>query len=105
MSAVGITIRLKKIIAFLRDHHAVSPETAILESEIPYSNKWYYRRLIRSGSIKKMDEKCYLDEPVAKAYLQRKRVLALVAFVVVIVLLCLYGILKAHSLITIQDIR
>ncbi len=82
MSAAAVIIlRIKKVFSFLRERRAVSPESAIPESEVPYSDRWYYRRVVAYGAVKRVGDRCYLDEALAQAYLRarRKRGLAFVA--------------------------
>ena len=63
---------------------AVSPDSAIPESEVPWSQKWYYGRLIDYGAVKRVGGRCYLDERLAQAYLRdwRKRGFRFVALAV-----------------------
>jgi len=52
MSAAAVIIlRIKRAFAFLRERRAVSPESAIPESEVPHSDRWYYRRVVAHGAI------------------------------------------------------
>lgn len=82
MSAAAVIIlRIKKVFSFLRERRAVSPESAIPESEVPYSDRWYYGRVAAYGAVKRVGDRCYLDEALAQAYLRarRKRGLVFVA--------------------------
>lgn len=74
-AAAVIIVRIRRVFSFLRERRAVSPESAIPESNVPYSDRWYYRRLIDYGAVKRVADKCYLDEGPALAYLKdwRKR--------------------------------
>jgi hypothetical protein len=69
-AAAVIIVRIKRVFAFLRERRAVSPESAIHESEVPYSDRWYYGRLVDYGAVKRVGDRCYLDENVAQAYLR-----------------------------------
>lgn len=94
MSAAAIiSIRIKRIFNFLRDHRAISPESAIPEIKIPYSNKWYFQRLIRFGAIKQVGEKCYLDEDAAQEYRKSRRLRAFNYLALVLFLYFLYIVL------------
>ena len=83
-AAAVIMMRIKRILSFLRERRAISPESAVTESQVPYSDRWYYRRLVSRGVIKKVGDKCYLDEVAAQAYLEarRKRALLFVAIAI-----------------------
>lgn len=74
-AAAVIIVRIKRIFAFLRERRAVSAESAVPESEVPYSDRWYYGRLIDYGAVKRVGDRCYLDEVLAQSYLRawRKR--------------------------------
>jgi hypothetical protein len=84
-AAAVIGMRIKRIFSFLRARGAVSPESAILETEVPYSDRWYYGRLVEHGALKRVGDRCYLDEALAKSYLadRRKRGLLFTALAVV----------------------
>lgn len=75
MSAAVIIVRIKRVFSFLRERQAVSPESAIPESEVPYSDRWYYGRLVDYGAVRRVGDRCYLDEAFAQSYLRdwRKR--------------------------------
>lgn len=83
-AAAVIIVRIRRIFSFLRERQAVSPESAIPESEVPYSQKWYYRRLVDYGAVKRVGDKCYLDQALAQSYLRdwRKRGLRFMALAV-----------------------
>jgi hypothetical protein len=83
-AAAVIAIRVRRIFAFLRARQAVSPERAIPESEVPYSDRWYFRRLVRAGAVKRTDSGCYLDEAAAQAHRRARRIRALVLLAVVL---------------------
>ncbi len=87
MSAAAIiTIRIRRIIAYLRKRGACSPDTAIPISEAPHSDRWYFRRLICRGAIKVHDGKCYLDEQGVSEYYRNQRWrVTIFAFVVVLI--------------------
>jgi len=72
-AAAVIAVRIKRIFSFLREQGAVSPESAIPEAEVPYSDRWYYGRLVRYGAVKKFGDRCYLDEALAQSYLRDRR--------------------------------
>jgi len=72
-AAAVIGIRIKRIFSFLRKRGAVSAQTAIPESEVPYSDRWYYGRLVEYGAIRKVGDRCYLDEALAQSYLAERR--------------------------------
>jgi hypothetical protein len=86
-AAAVIIIRIKRIFLFLQEQGATSPEAAIPVAQVPYSDRWYYKRLVRYGAVKMVGDRCYFDEALAASYLQdyRKRaltctVLAILAF-------------------------
>jgi hypothetical protein len=83
-AAAVIIIRIKRVFSFLREQGAVSPESAVPESEVPYSDRWYYRRIVAYGAVKRIGDRCYLDETFAQAYLvaRRKRGLVFIALAV-----------------------
>jgi hypothetical protein len=89
-AAAVIGIRIKRIFAFLRERQAVSSESAIPESEVPYSDRWYYARLVEHGAIRRVGDKCYLDETLAQAYLDARRRRGLIFAAVAIVAFCLW---------------
>jgi hypothetical protein len=80
-AAAMIMLRIKRVFSFLRERRA---ESAIPEAEVPYSDRWYYRRLVAYGAVRRVDDRCYLDETFAQAYLRtrRKRGLIFVAIAV-----------------------
>jgi hypothetical protein len=83
MSAAAVIIlRIKKVFSFLRERRAVSPESAIAESQVPYSDRWYYRRVVAYGAVKRIGDRCYLDEALAWAYLRERRKRGLVFMVI-----------------------
>lgn len=87
--AAVISIRIKRVFKFLRDRGAISPQSAILKSEIPYSNKWYFQRIVKYGAIKQSGSGYYLDEYAAQNYIRSRRIRA-ITFMLAIV--ALYGI-------------
>ena len=93
-AAAVIIIRIKRVFSFLRDRHATSPDSAIFESEVPYSQKWYYKRLIDYGAIKRIGSKCYLDDVLAQSYIRDWRKRGIVFIVVVVSLTCFYFIVR-----------
>lgn len=94
MSAAAVlAIRIKRIFAYLRKRGAYSPDTAIPISEAPHSDRWYFRRLIRSGAVKTHEGKCYLDEEAAARYLRRRRIRIIVCVIVLLVLWALVVLL------------
>ncbi len=91
MSAAAVVIlRLKRVFAFLREQRAVSPESAIPESEVPYSDRWYYRRVVAYGAVKRVGDRCYLDETRAQAYLRSRRKRGLVFAAIAILVFCVF---------------
>jgi hypothetical protein len=72
-AAAVIAVRIKRIFSFLREQRAVSPESAIPESEVPYSDRWYYRRLVDYGAVRRTGDRCYLDEALAQSYIREWR--------------------------------
>ncbi len=79
-----IVMRVKRIFSFLRERQATSAESAVAESQVPYSDRWYYRRLVGRGVIKKVGDRCYLDETLARSYLRERQQRAFVFLVVMI---------------------
>ncbi len=74
MSAAAVVIiRIKRIFMFLRERGAVTPASAISTWQVPHSDRWYFERLVRYGAVKTVDNRCYLDEALAEAYLKRWR--------------------------------
>ncbi len=96
-AAAVIIIRTKRIFAFLRDRQATSPETAIPESEIPYADRWVYRRLVRVGAVKRIGGMCYLDDPLAQSYLRDYRKRGVQFLIVVVILTGIYYLLRMLS--------
>lgn len=95
-AAAVIIVRIKRIFAFLREREAVSRESAIPESCVPYSDRWYYGRLADYGAVKRVGDRCYLDEGLALAYLKdwRRRGFRFVALAVLAFgVLCLIWVL------------
>jgi hypothetical protein len=89
MSAAVIGLRIKRIFEFLRERKAVSRESAIPESEVPYSDRWYYARLVEFGAVKRVGDKCYLDEAMAQSYsaARRRRGIIFIAATIAVFLL------------------
>ncbi len=85
-AAAVIHMRVKRVFAFLRDRKAFSADTAIPLSEVPYSDKWYIRRLVKREVIKVHEGNCYLDETAVQLYLKRRRI-RIFAFVGVVLLM------------------
>jgi hypothetical protein len=93
MSAAAVVIlRVKRVFAFLRNKKAISPATALPIRDVPYSDKWYFSRLVRRGAVQLEGEKCYLDEVKAEQYLRGFRVRALVFTVSVLLAFAIYMI-------------
>ncbi len=92
-----IVIRINRILGFLRNRRATSPESAIAELQVPYSDRWYYRRLVDRGVIKKVGDKCYLDETVAQAYLEARRKRALLFITIAILAFCVFWLVWART--------
>ena len=91
-AAAVIIIRVKKVFAFLRDRAAVSSETAVPIGDVPYSWKWYFRRLVERGAVRVDGDRCYLDESNADLYLRRFRLRALVFTVLALFVFAIYMI-------------
>jgi hypothetical protein len=95
MSAAAIIgVRIKRIFSFLRERGAVSPESAIPEVAVPYSDRWYYGRLIEYGAVKRVGDKCYLDEALAQSYLAERRKRALIFTALAVVGACLLWLIR-----------
>jgi hypothetical protein len=92
-AAAVIIIRVKRVFAFLRGRGAVSPESAVPESEVPYSDRWYYRRVVAFGAVKRVGDRCYLDEALAQAYLRAWRKRGLIFIVAAILAFCVFWLL------------
>ena len=91
-AAAVIMIRVKRVFAFLRDRAALSPETAVPIRDVPYSDKWYFRRLVQRGAVRVDGDRCYLDESSAGLYLRRFRLRALVFTVLALLAFAIYMI-------------
>ena len=89
-AAAVIAIRIKRIFSFLREHGALSEDTAVPESSVPYSDRWYYRRLVRYGAVRQIGDKCYLDEDMARRYLADRRKRIAVFLVVAVLVAAVY---------------
>jgi len=72
-AAAVIIVRIKRVFSFLREQGAVSPQSAVPEAQVPDSDRWYYERLIRYGAVRRVGDRCYLDEVLAQAYLEGRR--------------------------------
>lgn len=95
MSAAAVIIlRIKKVFWFLRERQAVSPESAIPESEVPYSDRWYYRRLIEYGAVKRIGDRCYLDDTLAQQYLADRRRRGLIFTTLAVVGFCIFWLIR-----------
>ncbi len=96
MSAAAVIIlRIKKVFSFLRERRAVSPESAVPESEVPYSDRWYYRRVVAFGAVKRVGDRCYLDEALAQAYLRARRKRGLVFVAIAVLTFGLFWLVRA----------
>ena len=80
--AAVIIIRIKRIMAYMRDRGATTPNRAVAAADIPYSDKWYFRRLIKNEVIRMHGSSYYMDETAAQEYLstRRKRAIFLTLF-------------------------
>ncbi len=79
MSAAAIIhVRVKRVFAYLRDQGALSPESAVPESDVPYHGKWYVRRLVSRGVVRKNGDRWYLDEESARRYLRDRWIRAVI---------------------------
>jgi hypothetical protein len=89
-AAAVIALRIKRVFSFLRERRAVAPESAVPESEVPYSDRWYYRRLVAYGAVRKIGDRCYLDEARAQAYIAdwRKRALIFIGLAILTFCIC-----------------
>lgn len=94
-AAAVIAVRIKRVFSFLRERQAVSPESAIPEVEVPYSDRWYYSRLIGYGAVKRVGDRCYLDEALARSFIRDRRRRALVCIVLSILLFCMWWLTRA----------
>jgi len=96
MSAGAVIImRIKNIFAFLRGRDATAPQRAVPKSEVPFSDRWYFRRLVEYGAVKIHDGKCYLDEEVAQQYLKRRQTRALLFLGLVLSVVIIYLVVVA----------
>jgi hypothetical protein len=93
-AAAVISIRMRRIMDFLRDRGATAPERAIPEAEIPYSGKWYFRRLIDHNVIRQQGDRCYLDEEMAREYRHSRRMRALYLLLLCLIIIVLGLLLK-----------
>ncbi len=93
-AAAVISIRRRRIFEFLRQRQALSADTAVQESDVPYSDRWYYHRLVAYGAIRQTNDKCYLDEQMVQQYLLDRRKRAFVFFAVVAALTILYVLIS-----------
>jgi hypothetical protein len=94
-AAAVIIVRIKRVFSFLRERGAVSPESAVAESEVPYSDRWYYRRVVEYGAVKRVGNRCYLDENMAQAYLKAWRKRGLVFMAVAVLAFCVLWLVWA----------
>jgi hypothetical protein len=96
MSAGAVIIlRIKRVVSFLRERRAVSPESAVPESEVPYSDRWYYRRLVAYGAVRKVGNRCYLDEARVQAYFRDRRKRALIFVAIAVLAFCIFWLVWA----------
>jgi len=94
-AAAVIIIRIKRVFAFLRERGAVSPESAVVESEVPHSDRWYYRRVVECGAVRRVGDRCYLDENAAREYLRAYRVRAFKFLAAAILVFCVFWLVWA----------
>lgn len=92
-AAAVIGVRIKRIFSFLRERGAVSPKSAIPEAEVPYSDRWYYGRLVEHGALKRVGDKCYLDEALAQLYLAERRKRGLIFTALAVVGFCVFWLI------------
>jgi hypothetical protein len=88
-----IMVRIKRIIAHLRACNATTPAQAVLTDEVPYSGRWYFRRLVARGVIHVVEDHCYLDSAAADHYLRTRRLLLLAVALVILVVAGLIALL------------
>jgi hypothetical protein len=72
-----VMIRVKKIFRFLEERGATSAAAGVPAADVPYSDKWYFRRLIDRGVVRRAGENVYLDLEEKKAWLRNRRRIAL----------------------------
>jgi hypothetical protein len=77
-AAAVIMIRIKRIMAYMRDQGATTPDRAIPAADIPYSEKWYFSRLIKNEVIRIHGSSYYMDETAAQDYLATRRKRAII---------------------------
>jgi hypothetical protein len=90
MSGAIIARRISKVISYLEERRATSPEKAMPADEVPYSNRWYVKRLVDKNVIRRAGDNYYLDVENARAYIAKRRMLiigCLIVFMIVIILL------------------
>jgi hypothetical protein len=76
--AAVIMIRIKRIMAYMRDRGATTPDRAIAAVDIPYSKTWIFRRLVRYEIIRMQGDSYYMDETAAQEYLSTRRKRAII---------------------------
>jgi hypothetical protein len=89
-AAAVIVLRIKRVFSFLRERRAIAPESAVPEAEVPYSDRWYYRRLVAYGAVRRIGDRCYLDEARVQAYLRDRRKRALILGVIATLAFCIF---------------
>jgi hypothetical protein len=95
MSAAAIVIiRIKRIFACFKDRQATRPDSAMDKSEIPYSDRWYFRRLVSYGAVKQNGDKYYLDEQAACSYIRSCRIRGIIFILIAAALFGAYLLIR-----------
>ena len=94
MSGAIIARRISKVISYLEERRATSSEKAIPADEVPYSNRWYVKRLVDKNVIRRAGDKYYLDVENARAYIAKRRILVLGCLFVFMIVIILWMLMK-----------
>ena len=86
MSAAAIVLKQNRLMRNFRAAGATSPATARTPEDIGCRQGWIFRRMIARGVLVPAGNgKFYMNEDAARAFVQRRRLKALVALAVVLV--------------------
>lgn len=95
-AAAVIAIRIKRIARHLKEHNAISKETAVPQDSVPYSDRWYYRRMVRFGAVKTAGDQCWLDEPRFREFQMHRMIKAVIFLGAALIGFLIYLVITGH---------
>ena len=97
MSGAAIVLKQNRLMRTFRAAGATSPATATTPEDIGCRQGWIFRRMVERGVfIPAGNDKFYLDEEAARTFVQRRRLKALIALAVVVVVFLVVWLAAHH---------